>query len=151
MIKQVVNFLDNHRLLLVFLILCLIVLLFIGINSYIFLHHEFQALNCTENIDDEYCYHHDIKIFANPENSKTEFFTHNEEIIHELQEQYHLDDFNYYTAYYYLVASKLHYTTDQEYKILWDFFEIYANTYNLEEYYLENNFYFNLFYKYKIY
>lgn len=148
--KRVVNFFDEHRVVLIFLILILIVIIFLSINSYLFFHHEFESLTCTEEIDDEYCYHNDIKIFVNPEKSKEDFFTRYDDEIEKLIDDYHLDEFDFYTAYYYLVASRLNYDINSEYKILQDFFETYVNTYNLEEFYMENNFYFNLFYPYKI-
>ena len=148
--KRVVNFFDEHRVVLIFLILILIVIIFLSINSYLFFHHEFESLTCTEEIDDEYCYHNDIKIFVNPEKSKENFFTKYDDEIEKLIDDYHLDEFGFYTAYYYLVASRLNYDINSEYKILQDFFETYVNTYNLEEFYMENNFYFNLFYHYKI-
>ena len=31
-----------------------------------------------------------------------------------------------------------------------DFFKTYIDTYNIEEFYMENNFFFNIFYNYKI-
>ena len=148
--KRVVNFFDEHRVVLIFLILILIVIIFLSINSYLFFHHEFESLTCTEEIDDEYCYHNDIKIFVNQEKSKEDFFTRYDDEIEKLIDDYHLDEFDFYTAYYYLVASRLNYDINSEYKILQDFFETYVNTYNLEEFYMENNFYFNLFYPYKI-
>ena len=148
--KRVVNFFDEHRVVLIFLILILIVIIFLSINSNLFFHHEFESLTCTKEIDDEYCYHNDIKIFVNPEKSKEDFFTRYDDEIEKLIEEYHLDEFDFYTAYYYLVASRLNYDINSEYKILQDFFETYVNTYNLEEFYMENNFYFNLFYRYKI-
>ena len=71
-------------------------------------------------------------------------------ITDELIEKYNLDEFNNYTAYYYLVASRLHYETNEEYKILVEFFEAYTNTYNMEKFYFDNTIYFNMFYPYKI-
>ena len=150
MIKRVINFFDQHRILLILLILFLIISIFIGVNSYLFFHHDFEVLVCTEEIDEDYCYHKNIKILKDPENSKEEFFAEYQDEIESLQEEYHLDEFNFYTAYYYQVASRLNYEINSEYKILKDFFEAYANTYNLEEFYKDNNFYFNLFYRYKI-
>ena len=150
MIKRVVSFFDKHRLFLVLLILLVIVILFLGINSYLFLHHEFTALNCTEEIDEEYCYHNDTEIYKNPEESAYVFFEKYSDEIEELKENYNLDEFNFYTAYYYLVASRLHYEMNEEYKLLVEFFEVYANTYNLEEFYFDNTLYFNMFYPYKI-
>ena len=150
MIKKVINYFDHHRLFLVLLILILIIILFLGINSYLFLHHEFIPLTCTEELDENYCYHEDKMILIDPKNSQNRFFKRYDDEIKMLQDNYNLDDFNYYTAYYYLVAARLQYTTNQEYKILKDFFEVYANTYNLEDFYFHNSIYFNLFYHYKI-
>lgn len=150
MIKKVVNFFDSHRLFLVLLILLVVVILFLSINSYLFLHHEFKALDCTEEIDEEYCYHNDTKILKNPEESAYAFFEKYHKGIDELIEKYNLDEFNNYTAYYYLVASRLHYETNEEYKILVEFFEAYTNTYNMEKFYFDNTIYFNMFYPYKI-
>ena len=148
--KRIINFFDEHRIVLIFLILMLFVIIFLSINSYFFFHHEFVSLPCTKEIDDKYCYYEEIKIFKNPEKSKEDFFTKYDDEIKSLIDNYHLDEFGFYTAYYYLVASKLNYDINSEYKILQDFFETYVNTYNLEEFYLKNNFYFNLFYRYKI-
>ena len=119
-------------------------------NSYLFFHHDFLKLECTEEIDEEYCYHDDIEILKDPEKSKEAFFLQYEDLILDLQEEYHLADFNYYTAYYYFVAARLNYQITGSEKILQDFFLDYVNTYQLEDFYLENNFYFNLFYRYKI-
>ena len=150
MIKKAINSLNQHRLLLIRIILLLIIITFLSINSYLFLHHKFQALTCTEKIDEEYCYHNDIKILKNPQSSQEAFFKKYDDEISELQEKYHLDEFNFYTAYYYLVASRLNYTINNEYKIMEEFFEAYTNTYDLEQFYFKNNFYFSLFYNYKI-
>lgn len=148
--KRITSFLDNHRVLLVFLILALVVIIYLGINTYLFFHHNFVKLECTDKIDKEYCYHDDEEIFIDPEESKKAFFLQYEKVIADLQEEYHLADFNYYTAYYYLVVARLNFDINKEYKILEDFFQTYVNTYQLEDFYLKNNFYFNLFYRYKI-
>ena len=150
MIKKVINFLDHHRLVLIIGILLLIVILYFGINTILFFHHDFVSLSCTSDLDEEYCYHEDTIIFVNPEESKKNFFLKYDDEIEMLKEEYNLDEFNFYTAYYYLVAARLNYDTKEEYKILKNFFEIYANTYDLESFYIQNNFYFNLFYPYKI-
>ena len=148
--KKIASFLDRHRVLLVFLILALIVIIFLGVNSYLFFHHDFLKLECTSEIDDEYCYYEDIVIFRDPEKSKEIFFAQYESVMADLQEEYHLADFNYYTAYYYLVVARLNYDINSEYKILEEFFQNYVNTYQLEDFYFQYNFYFNLFYRYKI-
>ena len=151
MIKKVISFFDHHRIWLIVLILILIVLIFLGVKSYLFFHHEFTALTCTEGIDEEYCYHNNLEIFIDPEKSRNTFFEKYSNLIANLQEEYHLEEFNFYTAYYYLVAARLNYEINSDYKIFKDFFEVYANTYRLEEFYLDNNIYFDLFYPYKIY
>lgn len=148
--KRIASFLDKHRVLLVFLILALVVIVYLGVNSYLFFHHDFLKLECTEEIDEEYCYHDDIEILKDPEKSKEAFFLQYEDLILDLREEYHLADFNYYTAYYYFVAARLNYQITGSEEILQDFFQNYVNTYQLEDFYLENNFYFNLFYRYKI-
>ena len=150
MIKRIVNFFDKHRIFLVLFILLIIVILFLGVNSYFFLNHKFMPLNCTKEINEEYCYHNEVEILKDPESSKEAFFEKYSDEIEELEETYNLDEFNFYTAYYYLVASRLHYDMNEEYKILVEFFERYANTYNLEEFYFDNTLYFNMFYPYKI-
>ncbi len=151
MIKSIINFFDQHRILLVISILFFIVIIFIGINSYLFFHHQFSPLTCTQSIDDEYCYYEDTIIFKNPENSKNAFFKqYNTEIL-ELQETYNLAEFNFYTAYYYLVASRLNTQVTGEDEILENFFQEYTDTYNIEAFYFKNIFYFELFYPYKIY
>ena len=73
-----------------------------------------------------------------------------DEEIEDLKENYNLDTFEFYTAYYYQVSSDLIYELTGENKELKDFFEVYANTYDLENYYLKNNLYFRWFYRYKI-
>lgn len=150
MIKKITSFLDKHRLLLILLILIFIVIIFFSINIYLFFHHNFKALNCTKNIDETYCYHENIKILVNAEETKKEFFNKYDKVIRELKTKYNLDEFNFYTAYYYLTASKLHYETNNEYKILQIFFESYINTYDIENFYFKNSLYFELFYNYKI-
>ena len=90
MMKKVIKFFDHHRLLLVLLILLFIVLLFLTINSYLFLHYDFNALNCTKEIDEEYCYYNDTKILKNPEESAYAFFEKYNKEINELIEKYNL-------------------------------------------------------------
>ena len=150
MIKRVVNFLNRHRFLLIIIALLIITILFIGINSILFFHHQFNKLTCTKELDEEYCYHENTKIFINPLNSKDIFFEKYADEITQLINEYNLDEFNNYTAYYYYYASKINYEKNNEYKILLDFFKTYIDTYNIEEFYMENNFFFNIFYNYKI-
>ena len=149
-LNKIVKFLDQHRIILVVLILIIVSTTFLGINSYLFLHHEFLPLTCTDGINEEYCYSKKNKILVEPEGSKETFFTEYQEEIEALKKKYRLDDFNFYTAYYYQVVSDLEYELTGENKELKDFFEVYANTYDLENYYLKNNLYFRWFYRYKI-
>ena len=91
MLKKIINYFDHYRIVLIFVILLIITLLFLGINSYLFLHHDFIALTCTEELDDEYCYHDEIKILINPEESKNNFFEKYDDEIKMLQEKYNLE------------------------------------------------------------
>ena len=85
--KRIASFLDKHRVLLVFLILALVVIIYLGVNSYLFFHHDFLKLECTEEIDEEYCYHDDIEILKDPEKSKEAFFLQYEDLILDLREE----------------------------------------------------------------
>ncbi len=148
--KKIINFLDNHRLILVLLILLIISILFLSINSIIFLNHKFTALECTKDIDKEYCFHNDIKIFKDPNKIKENFFKENKKDIETLKKKYNLPDFNNYTAFYYNLAASIAYNMDKDNEKLLDFFSIYSNTYNLNEFYEKNNLYYDIFYHYKI-
>ena len=150
MIKKIISFFNKHRFLLIISILLLIIILFLTINIYFFFHHNFIALECTKKINEEYCYYNDTKILIKPEATKNAFFKRYDDEIAKLKEEYNLDEFNFYTAYYYLVAARVQYETKEEYKILLEFFEQYSNTYNLEDFYFKHVLYFDLFYGYKI-
>ena len=150
MIKKVIKFFDHHRVILVLTILFVISALFIGINSYFFFHHDFIPSSCTSDHDEEYCYHEDTLILKDPEKKKEEIFEEYREEIEKLQEDYHLEDFSFYTAYYYEVASKINYEITGKDEELQKFFLDYANTYNLHQFFIDYNFYFNLYYHYKI-
>lgn len=150
MIKKVINFFDHHRILLVILILFILSISFMGIQSYLFLHHHFEALSCTKKKDETYCYHDDIQIFINPKETKETFFKENEEKIKELRTKYKLPKFNFYTAYYYEVASLMNYNETGENEDLLIFFKNYNRSYNLANFYQENVIYYELFYRYKI-
>ncbi len=148
--RKIFNFLDHHRILLILLILIFIIIIFFSFNTYLFFHHRFKALECTKDIDETYCYHEDIKILVNPKKAKETFFKKYDKVIRELKNRYNLDEFNNYTAYYYLSVSQLHYEVNSEYKILETFFESYVNTYNIKTFYYKNTLYFDIFYHYKI-
>lgn len=145
MLKKIINFFDTHRVVLVFTVLLLISLVFLSIKSYQFLNHDFKPVECTKEIDNTYCYHNDLEILKEPEKYKLEFFKKNKESVNDLKKVYDLREFGYYTAYYYEVASSLY--KDEE---LYEFFSKYSNTYMLEDFYLKNSLYFELFYNYKL-
>lgn len=149
MIKKIINFFDNHRLVLIITILFIICLLFFSIKTYLFFHYDFSNYPCDEQIDKEYCSHNDITILINPEKAKNTFFKEHAEKIQELKEEYNLPDFNFYTAYYYQIAAQLNYYNNNEEELL-NFFTTYVNTYDLQNFYLQNTLFFEIFYNYKI-
>lgn len=150
MIKRIINFFDNHRITLVILILFLITLAFVSIKSYLFLHHDFIPLNCMSNINDEICNHNNMIIFTNPEKSKSAFFAQYNPEINKLQETYNLPEFNYYTAYYYELVSEIDYKLKNGREELYTFFNQFSNTYSLNDFYLKNTLYFDIFYYFRI-
>lgn len=147
--KKVVNFLDRHRFLLVIFILFLISLIFLGINSYQFFHHEFLRLDCTKEINDTYCYHDNIEIYKEIGNEELFLESHEEE-IKKLKEDYHLPEWNKYTSYYYETISYIDYNSNDGSEELYLFFSIYNNTYEIQSFYEKYNFYYSIFYPYKI-
>ena len=70
--------------------------------------------------------------------------------IKELVKEYDLPEFNFYTAYYYELASNFDYQKNKRNETLNKYFKIYSNTYNLEKFYKKNNLFFRIFYPYKI-
>lgn len=148
--KKIISFLDKHRFILVLLILFLISSIFIGINSLIFLNHKFNSLTCTKDIDETYCYSNDIYIFKNPEEEKNKIFEEEKEKIEALKKKYKLPKFNFYTSYYYEVASLFNFKETDEGEDLLLFFQKYNNSYNIGEFYKKNTFYYGIFYPYKI-
>ena len=141
--KRTIKFLDNHRFILIILILLIISILFIGINSFIFLNHKFQKLNCTTQIDDTFCYYNNAKIYINPEREKESIFKEKEKEIKALKEKYKLPDFNYYT-------SLLNFNETDEDEEIYEFFKNFNASYNIDNFYKENTIYYDLFYRYKI-
>ena len=123
--------------------------MFLSIKSIIFLNHDFKELKCTKKIDKTYCYYNDIKIYKNAEKERINFFEENKEKINYLIKEYKLPEFNKYTSYYYEVVSLIDIDLNQN-EDLYNFFEIYNNSYNIEEFYMKNNLYFEIFYPYKI-
>jgi len=148
--KKIINFLDKHRLILVILILTIISWLFIGINSLIFLNHNFKKLNCTKDLDATYCYNNDFQIYINPEVEKEKIFKEKTAEIKKLKVKYELPEFNYYTSYFYEVTSLLNYNETGENEDLLVFFKNYNNSYNISNFYKANTFYYDIFYHYKI-
>ncbi|MDE5539103.1 MAG: hypothetical protein K2J20_01280 [Bacilli bacterium] len=150
MIRNVISFLDRHRVALVLIILFLISIIFLGVKSYLFLHHEFQNLECTSETFGYYCEHDDIQILANPIDDTKTFFEENKEEIKALNDKYSLPEFNFYTAYFYQIASEADYKIHDGSRDIYTFLESYCNTYDLKNYYIKNNFYFDIFYYFRI-
>ncbi len=148
--KKIINFLDKHRFILVILILILVSISFLGINSVIFLNHKFEPLTCTKDIDETYCYNEDIKIFKDSEKIKEKFFLNNETLIKEFVSNHSLPEFNFYTAYYYNEVASLDFIITGENEELYNFLNTYINTYDIRKFYQKNNFYYDIFYYYKI-
>ncbi len=150
MSKKISNFLDKHRLILVLSVLLLISLIFILVNLYIFFHYKFEALECPVNTKEETCINKDITILKEPEKKREEIFKEYEDNILELKEEYNLPDFNFYTAYYYTLASNIDYTKNERNITLNQFFNDYSNTYKLDEFYKNNNLFYQIFLPYKV-
>lgn len=150
MIQKIINFLNNHRLILVILILTLISLTFLTIKSIVFLHHKFNSFNCTQELDETHCFHNDIQILIEPEKTKEKVFKEKSKEIKELQQNYKLPKFSKYTSYYYEVASLMYFKETGEYEELVTFFKNYNRSYDIVNFYKKNVIYFDLFYHYKI-
>lgn len=148
--KKIISFLDKHRFILVLLILFVISTTFIGINSFSFLHHKFNNLICTKELDEIYCYNKDMQIFKNPVQEMNRTLEEKKEKVEKFKKKYKLPDFNFYTAYYYEVASLFNFNETGEDEDLLSFFKYYNNSYNIREFYKKNTFYYGIFYPYKI-
>lgn len=148
--NKLINYLDKHRLILVLLILLFTAATFIGVNSFIFLKHKFEKLECTSELDETYCYHEIFQIYINPEAEKKNIFKEKELEIKALKAKYKLPEFNFYTSYYYEVASLLNYNETNENEELLVFFKNYNTSYEISNFYKKNTFYYDLFYHYKI-
>lgn len=148
--RNIIKFLDKHRLVLIVLILLFVSFVFLGINSIIFLNHKFEPLVCTKDLDEIYCYNNDLKIFKDPEKSREKFFLDNEAKVNEFISNHKLPEFNIYTAYYFNEASSLDYLTTGENEEFYNFFNTYINSYNLKNFYRKYNFYYDIFYYYKM-
>ena len=150
MIRKVSNFLDKHRLILVLVILFLFSLIFIGTSLGLFFTHNFDNLKCEKNVDDNICLNNNLEILKKPEEVKKEIFLEYKNSIESLKEEYNLPKFNYYTAYYYTLASNLDYSKNKRNMTLNEFFNLYSNTYNLETFYKNNNLFYQIFFPYKL-
>lgn len=148
--NRIVKFLDNHRFILILLILLFISCLFLSIKSVIFLNHKFKSYRCTESLDETYCYHEGIQIYINPEKEKKNIFKEKKSAIESLQKKYALPEFNYYTSYFYEVASLLNFNETGENEELLVFFKNYNTSYNIGNFYKENTIYYDIFYHYKL-
>ena len=150
MLQKTIKFLDNHRFLLVLLLLILFIILFFIVSIFIFFNYNFKPLACTKNIDENTCYHDNIKILKEPQTTKETIFKNYAQELQTLKTTYNLPEFNYYTAYYYTKISELDYEKNKRNETLYEFFTYYSNTYNLTEFYQTNNLFYEIFYPYKI-
>ncbi len=150
MIKKVVSFFDRHRFIFVLVILFLVSFIFIGVKIFTFLNHKFEALSCKDKIKETTCMVGNKEIFLEPEEEINKLFKEYDKEIKDLKEQYNLPEFNFYTAYYYYLVSKIDYQMYGRNESIMDYLYIYINTYNLEEFYQKNNVFYEIFYPYKI-
>lgn len=150
MIKKVCNFLNNHRIFLTLLLIFVTFGVFLGIKSLIFINHNFVKLECSKNLGQDTCYYGDNLIFINPDKSKQSFFESHIVEINDLKEEYELSDFNMFTAYFYKVASELDFKMSDGKEEVYTFFKIFSDTYNLEDFYLKNIVFYDLFYPNRI-
>lgn len=148
--KKVIKFLDNHRFILVVIILILIIIIFVSFEIISFFNYNFNKIDCTSNIDDVYCYNRDTIIFKNPEEERKQFFALYKEQIDKLITNYNLPKYDFYTSYYYEVAALLDYEQTNENKVVYDFFKIYNDTYQILAFYKKNILWFDIFYHYKV-
>ncbi|MCM1052737.1 MAG: hypothetical protein NC483_01995 [Ruminococcus sp.] len=150
MLKKVINFLDKHRFILVLLILFIVVIAFISFKSIMFLNHDFEALNCTKDKDEVYCYNNDTLIYDEPEKMKKDILSIYKSDIENIKKEYKLPELDMYTLYFYQVAVSLEHSKENNLEELLIFFKTYVDTYNLEEFYIENSFFYSLFKDYKL-
>ena len=143
------KYLDNHRFILILLILLSIVIIFLGTKSYLFLNHHFISLKFTANIDENYCWHKDLKILNN-NSYKDEFFLEHKDEIEKLIANYNLPKFSNYTSYYYEVVSNIDYKITSQNEDIYLFFKAYNNTYDITNFFRQNTLFFEIFYPYKI-
>ncbi len=150
MLKKAINFLDKHRFLLILSILFIIVLVFISIKSYLFLNYNFEALKCTKNKDDIYCYNKNVLIYKEPEKIKKDILAVYSNDIAKIKKEYELPDLDMYSFYFYQVVISLEHSKKNNLEDLLIFFKTYSDTYDLENFYIKNNFYYDLFRDYKL-
>ena len=150
MFRKIINFLDNHRLILALTMLIILTFIFLIVTAFIFLNYDFKPLNCTKNIDATTCYHDNTIILKNPEETKNTIFKEHQEELNTLTKTYNLPEFNSYTAYFYKEIANLDYTKNKRNETLSLFFTHYSNTYNLDNFYQTNSLFYEIFYPYKI-
>ncbi len=150
MIRKVVSFFDRHRFILSLFIMLIVSMIFIMVSLFMFFKHDFEAFKCSKDIDKEVCIYKNKEIYSNPDKSINKVFKEYEGEIKELVKEYNLPEFDFYTAYYYELASNFDYQKNKRNETLNKYFKIYSNTYNLEKFYKKNNLFFRIFYPYKI-
>ncbi len=147
--KKIINYLDKHRFILVIGILIIICIIFLGIKTLIFYNHKFKELKCDNDTIEVYCENKNKIILNNSKKALKEFEKENKKEINKLKQDYELPDFNNFTAYFYKVASELDYYNSHEDKLS-NFYLAYSNTYDLEKFYYDNIFMYEILYNYKI-
>ncbi len=150
MIRKIVSFFDRHRFILSLFLMLLVSIIFILVSLILFFNHDFEALKCNKDIDQEICNYNNKEIFIKPEESINKIFREYKIEIEELKKEYKLPEFGFYTAYYYELASNFDYQKNKRNETLNKYFKIYSNSYNLEKFYKKNNLFFRIFYPYKI-
>ncbi len=150
MIKKLINFLERHRIIFALIVIILVSLIYIIVNVVMFFKHDFEAFKCSKNNGEEICIYNNKEIYADPKSSIDKIFKEYEREILELKKEYKLPEFNFYTAYYYELASNFDYQMNKRNETLNKYFKIYSNSYDLEKFYKKNNLFFRIFYPYKI-
>ena len=88
--------------------------------------------------------------FSKYSTPKFNFFENYQKEIAEFVSNHNLPEFNFYTAYYYNETASLDFITTSENEELYTFFNTFVNTYNLKKFYQKYNFYYDIFYHYKM-
>lgn len=148
--KKVINFWDNHRIILVLSILLIVAILFLGIKSLIFINYKFEKLECDSNIGEDKCYVGERVVLVNPMKSKKDFWENHEEEIDQLRLEYELPDFSMHTAYFYEIAALLDWKLADGKEEIYDFFKVFCDTFSLEDFYQKNIVFYDIFYPERI-